>query len=60
LLSTDSPRLSVVLFAAGSVSQIVSPEYQYAYYSRGQAFQALGKTAEADFRKYEELTGEKP
>jgi tetratricopeptide (TPR) repeat protein len=38
------------------------PEYADAYKNRGLALQALGKAseAEADFKKYEELTGEKP
>ena len=34
-------------------------QYFSAYYYRGLAFQKLGKTAEADFKKYEELTGQK-
>lgn len=40
----------------------LSPNYAIAYKNRGLAFQALGKIAEAeaDFKKYEELTGEKP
>ena len=38
------------------------PDYVNAHNNRGFAYQALGKTveAEADFKKYEELTGQKP
>jgi tetratricopeptide (TPR) repeat protein len=40
----------------------LNPEYERAYNNRGLAYQALGKTAEAqaDFEKYNELTGQKP
>jgi len=40
----------------------IDPDYAYAYARRGDAYQALGKTAEAeaDIKKYEELTGQKP
>jgi tetratricopeptide (TPR) repeat protein len=37
----------------------LDPDYALAYNNREFAYQALGKTveAEADFKKYEELTG---
>jgi tetratricopeptide (TPR) repeat protein len=40
----------------------LDPDYALAYNNRGFAYQALGKTVEAgaDFKKYEELTGQKP
>jgi len=40
----------------------LNPNMASAYRNRGLAYQALGKTAEAeaDFKKYEELTGQKP
>jgi tetratricopeptide (TPR) repeat protein len=40
----------------------LNPKDAAAYNNRGLAYQALGKTAEAeaDFKKYEELTGQKP
>ncbi len=40
----------------------LNPKDALAYYNRGVAYQKLGKTAEAeaDLKKYEELTGEKP
>jgi len=39
----------------------IDPNHAFTYYSRGHAYQKLGHTAEAeaDFKKYEELTGEK-
>jgi tetratricopeptide (TPR) repeat protein len=40
----------------------INPQFASAYKNRGLAYQALGKTAEADgdFKKYEELTGQRP
>ena len=40
----------------------MDPQFANAYYNRGIGYQKLGKTveAEADFRKYEELMGQKP
>jgi Flp pilus assembly protein TadD len=38
----------------------LDPDYVNAHNNRGFAYQALGKTVEADFKKYEELTGQKP
>ena len=40
----------------------LDPQYPDAYYNRGLAYQQLNKNAEAeaDFKKYEELIGEKP
>ena len=38
----------------------LDPRFTSVYRMRGMAYQALGKTAEADFKKYEELMGEKP
>lgn len=40
----------------------LAPSYADAYYLRGLIYQEMGKTAEADadFKKYEDLTGQKP
>lgn len=40
----------------------IDPTYEGSYYNRGLIYQQLGKGAEAqaDFKKYEELTGQKP
>jgi len=40
----------------------INPQYEKAYYYRWLIYQKLGKTMEAemDFKKYEELTGQKP
>ena len=40
----------------------INPQFADAYHDRGTMYQLLGKTAEgeADFKKYEELTGQKP
>ena len=40
----------------------LDPQYSVIYKYRGETYEALGKVAEAeaDFKKYEELTGQKP
>lgn len=40
----------------------INPEFAEGYYNRGVVYKKLSKTveAEADFKKYEELTGQKP
>jgi tetratricopeptide (TPR) repeat protein len=40
----------------------IDPQFAEAYYDRGSAYQKLGRTteSEADYKNYEELTGQKP
>ncbi len=41
---------------------LINPQFAAVYKNRGNAEKNLGKTteAESDFKKYEELTGQKP
>ena len=58
----ELPVSEVIAVHNTSITINLTPDYADAYKARAFAYDRLGKTteAEADFKKYEELTGEKP